>query len=86
MDKFILNHTRQSAQLDALRNSFIEGEPAGCCAWRFTAIGGDLPPRLEAVERELREHGWLPLSLRVDLPGQAGSGACAKPPWAYRWP
>jgi len=73
MDGFILAHTRQSAQLDALRNSFIEGEPGGLLCVEFYADRPDeLPPRLQALERDLREHG---LGYRyhhaLDLPGQA---------------
>jgi FAD/FMN-containing dehydrogenase/Fe-S oxidoreductase len=73
MDKFILDHTRQSAQLDALRNSFIEGDPGGLLCVEFYADRQEeLPPRLQALERELREQG---LGYRyhhaLDLPGQA---------------
>jgi FAD/FMN-containing dehydrogenase/Fe-S oxidoreductase len=73
MDKFILDHTRQSGQLDALRKSFIEGEPAALlCVEMYGDRPEDLPPRLQAVERELRERG---LGYRfhhaLDLPGQA---------------
>jgi Fe-S oxidoreductase len=73
MDRFILDHTRQSAQLDALRNSFIEGEPGGLLCIEFYADRQDeLPPRLQALERDLREHG---LGYRyhhaLDLPAQA---------------
>ncbi len=73
MDGFILAHTRQSAQLDALRNSFIEGEPGGLLCVEFYADRQEeLPPRLQALERDLREHG---LGYRyhhaLDLPGQA---------------
>ena len=73
MDKFILNHTRQSAQLDALRNSFIEGEPGGLlCVEVYGDRQEDLPPRLEAIERELREHGLgYRFHYALDLPGQA---------------
>lgn len=73
MDKFILDHTRQSAQLDALRNSFIEGEPGGLlCVEVYGDRQEDLPPRLEAVEKDLREHGLgYRFHYAFDLPGQA---------------
>jgi FAD/FMN-containing dehydrogenase/Fe-S oxidoreductase len=73
MDKFILDHTRQSAQLDALRNSFIEGEPGGLlCVEVYGDRQEDLPPRLQAVERELRERGLgYRFHYAFDLPGQA---------------
>ena len=35
MDRFILDHTRQSAQLDALRKSFIEGDPGALLCVEF---------------------------------------------------
>ena len=38
MDKFILDYTRQSAALEALRQSFIEGDPARCSASSSTPI------------------------------------------------
>jgi FAD/FMN-containing dehydrogenase/Fe-S oxidoreductase len=73
MDKFILNHTRQSAQLDALRNSFIEGEPGGLlCVEVYGDRQEDLPPRLQAIEQELRERGLgYRFHYAFDLPDQA---------------
>ena len=73
MDGFILAHTRQSAQLDALRNSFIEGDPGGLlCVEFYGDTAEELPPRLQALERDLRGHG---LGYRfhhaLDLPAQA---------------
>ena len=73
MDRFILAHTRQSPQLDALRNSFIEGDPGGLLCVEFYAdTPQDLPPRLQALEQDLRAHG---LGYRyhhaLDLPAQA---------------
>ncbi|HEY3043704.1 MAG TPA: FAD-binding and (Fe-S)-binding domain-containing protein, partial [Vicinamibacterales bacterium] len=73
MDKFILNHTRQSAQLDALRNSFIEGEPGGLlCVEVYGDRPEDLPPRLQAVEQDLRARGLgYRFHYALDVPGQA---------------
>ena len=73
MDRFILDHTRQSAQLDALRSSFIEGEPGALlCVEMYGDRQEDLPPRLQAVERELRERGLgYRYHYALDLPGQA---------------
>jgi FAD/FMN-containing dehydrogenase/Fe-S oxidoreductase len=73
MDGFILGHTRQSPQLDALRTSFIDGEPGGLLCVEFYADKAqELPDRLETVERDLRAHG---LGYRFhhafDLPSQA---------------
>ena len=73
MDRFILDHTRQSAQLDGLRRSFIEGEPGALlCVEVYGDRPEDLPPRLQAVERELRERGLgYRYHYALDLPGQA---------------
>jgi FAD/FMN-containing dehydrogenase/Fe-S oxidoreductase len=73
MDKFILDHTKQSPVLDALRRSFIEGDPGSLLCVEFYADRAeDLPPRLQAVEQDLRGRG---LGYRYhhayDLPGQA---------------
>jgi FAD/FMN-containing dehydrogenase/Fe-S oxidoreductase len=55
MDSFILDHTRQSAALHALRSSFVEGDPASLLCVEFYADRPeDLPPRLAAVEADLR--------------------------------
>ncbi len=73
MDKFILDFTKQSPVLDALRRSFIEGDPGALLCVEFYADRADaLPPRLQAVEQDLRERG---LGYRYhhayDVPGQA---------------
>jgi FAD/FMN-containing dehydrogenase/Fe-S oxidoreductase len=73
MDRFILDHTKQSPALDALRRSFIEGDPGALLCVEFYADRSeDLPPRLQAVEQDLRGRG---LGYRYhhayDLPGQA---------------
>jgi FAD/FMN-containing dehydrogenase len=55
MDKSILDHTRTSAALEALRRSFIEGDPGALLCVEFYADQGeDLPPRLAALEQDLR--------------------------------
>ena len=54
MDRFILDHTRQSASLDRLRKTFIDGEPAALlCVEFYGERAQDLPPRLDALERDL---------------------------------
>jgi FAD/FMN-containing dehydrogenase/Fe-S oxidoreductase len=59
MDKSILDYTRQSAVLEALRQSFIQGDPASLlCVELYADRTEDLPPRLAALERDLREHGF----------------------------
>ncbi|HET9358323.1 MAG TPA: FAD-binding and (Fe-S)-binding domain-containing protein, partial [Vicinamibacterales bacterium] len=58
MDKSILDHTRKSAALEALRRSFIEGDPAALlCVEFYGDRAEDLPPRLDALEHALRESG-----------------------------
>ena len=73
MDKFILDHTKQSAQLQALRDSFIEGDPGALLCVEFYADRQDeLPPRMQAVERDLRERQFgNRFHYAHDLPGQA---------------
>jgi len=59
MDKSILDYTRQSAVLEGLRRSFIDGDPAALLCVEFYADRAEeLPPRLDAVERDLRDHGF----------------------------
>jgi FAD/FMN-containing dehydrogenase/Fe-S oxidoreductase len=58
MDKFILDHTRQSAVLDTMRRSFIDGDPGSLlCVEFYGDRDEDLPPRMDAVERDLRARG-----------------------------
>ena len=58
MDKFILDHTRQSAVLETMRRSFIDGDPGALlCVEFYGDRDEDLPPRMDAVERDLRLHG-----------------------------
>ncbi|MDQ6704994.1 MAG: 4Fe-4S dicluster domain-containing protein, partial [Acidobacteriota bacterium] len=55
MDKAILDSTRQNAALDKIRNTFIPGDPAATLCVEFYADNAhDLPPRLQALEEELR--------------------------------
>jgi FAD/FMN-containing dehydrogenase/Fe-S oxidoreductase len=57
MDKSILDHTRQSAVLEALRQSFIQGDPASLlCVEFYSERADELPARLTALERDLRDH------------------------------
>ncbi|HET7032794.1 MAG TPA: FAD-binding oxidoreductase, partial [Casimicrobiaceae bacterium] len=55
MDKSILDHTRKSAALEAMRQSFIEGDPAALlCVEFYDDRAENLPPRLAALEQDLR--------------------------------
>jgi FAD/FMN-containing dehydrogenase/Fe-S oxidoreductase len=55
MDKAILDNTRQNAALDRIRKSFIEGDPgATLCVEFYADQKEDLPPKLRALEENLR--------------------------------
>ena len=57
MDRFILDHTKQNAALHAIRSSFVEGDPGAILCVEFYADRPeDLPPRLDALEQDLRHH------------------------------
>ena len=59
MDRFILSHTARSPQLHALRKSFVEGDPASLLCIEFYADDArELPPRLAALERDLKNQGF----------------------------
>ena len=59
MDKSILDYTRQSAALEAVRQSFIAGDPGALlCVEFYGDRAEDLPPRMRAVEEDLRAHGF----------------------------
>ena len=87
MDKSILDYTRQNAALDRIRNTYIEGDPAATLCVEFYADRKeDLPPRLQALEEDLRARNLgYAYRAETDLAAQAQSGACAKPRWAFRW-
>ena len=73
MDKSLLDYTKQSAALEALRRSFIEGDPGALLCVEFYADSpSDLPPRLQALEADLRAHHFgYRYHHAVDLPAQA---------------
>lgn len=54
MDRFILDNTRQSPALDRMRRTFIDGDPGALlCVELYDDDERNLPPRLEAIERDL---------------------------------
>jgi FAD/FMN-containing dehydrogenase/Fe-S oxidoreductase len=58
MDKSILDHTRQNQALERIRSAIIQGDPAATLCVEFYAdCKEDLPPRLAALEQDLRERG-----------------------------
>ncbi|MCU1384274.1 MAG: linked oxidase domain protein [Acidobacteria bacterium] len=59
MDRFILDHARESPVLDALRRSILETDPGALlCVEFYGEHAEDLPPRIEAVERDLAAAGY----------------------------
>jgi FAD/FMN-containing dehydrogenase/Fe-S oxidoreductase len=73
MDKSILDYTRQNATLDLIRSTFIEGDPASTlCVEFYGDRKEDLPPRLKALEDDLRSrklgYAYRPVT---DLASQA---------------
>jgi FAD/FMN-containing dehydrogenase/Fe-S oxidoreductase len=73
MDKFILDHAKESAALDALRRSILLGDPGALlCVEMYADRAEDLPPRLDALERELAASGFRCRWKRAQtLPDQA---------------
>ena len=58
MDKSILDNTRQNLALDQARRGFVQGEPGAILCVEFYADRKeDLPPRLAALETDLRSRG-----------------------------
>jgi len=58
MDSFILNHTKLNPALHRQRQTFIEGEPGALlCVEFYGDTAAELPPRMEALERDLRANG-----------------------------
>ncbi|MEI9815284.1 MAG: FAD-binding and (Fe-S)-binding domain-containing protein [Acidobacteriota bacterium] len=58
MDKAILDNTRQNANLDLIRSTFIAGDPAATlCVEFYDDTKEALPARLAALEADLRARG-----------------------------
>ncbi len=59
MDRFILDHAKESPVLDALRRSILQTEPGALlCVEFYGDRPEDLPPRIEMLERELAASGY----------------------------
>ena len=55
MDKSIHDFTRQNAVLDRIRNTYVSGDPgATLCVEMYADQKEDLPPRMQALEEDLR--------------------------------
>ncbi|MBV8829931.1 MAG: FAD-binding oxidoreductase, partial [Acidobacteriaceae bacterium] len=73
MDKSILDHARENPVLERIRSTYLEGDPAASLCVEFYADKKeDLPPRLKALEDDLRSRS-LGYAYRpeTDLAGQA---------------
>ena len=58
MDRFILDHARESPALDALRRAILLGDPGALlCVEFYGDRAEDLPPRIDALERDLAASG-----------------------------
>ena len=73
MDRFILDNTKQSPALDRKRRTFIDGDPAALlCVEMYADQAGELPPRFDALERDLAARGLGDRYFRaMDAPTQA---------------
>jgi FAD/FMN-containing dehydrogenase/Fe-S oxidoreductase len=59
MDKFILDHTYLSPNLQRVRETFIEGNPGAIlCIEFYDDLKENLPPRLNALEQDLVRHNF----------------------------
>ena len=60
MDKAILDNTRQNIALDRIRTKIVQGDPAATlCVEFYGDRKEDLPPRLEALEQDLRARRFV---------------------------
>ena len=88
MDKFILDHTKQSPALRRDAKSFVQGDPGALlCVEFYDETPDNLPPRMEALEQDLRGRGFgYSLSPR-DRTERSGAHleSCVKPPSACPW-
>ena len=79
MDRFILDHAKESPALDALRRRILLGDPGALlCVEFYGDRAEDLPPRIDALEGELAASGYRCRWRRAMAPvDQAGI-------WAFR--
>ena len=74
MDKFILDYTKQNAELQRKRQAFISGDPGALlCVEFYAENAAELPPRLRALEADLTSHGYgYRYFHALDVTAQAG--------------
>ena len=71
MDRFILDHAKESAVLDALRRSILETDPGALlCVEMYGDRPADLTPRLDALQRDLAASGVRCRSRRFVEPAE----------------
>ena len=73
MDRFILDHARESPGLDPLRRAVVQGDPGALlCVELYADDAAELPGRLEALERDVaaRNRG-IQTSRAIDPAAQA---------------
>ena len=71
MDRFILDHARESPALDELRRAVLEGDEtpgALLCVELYADDAAELEPRLEAIERDLAARGISAKPIRATAP------------------
>ena len=70
MDRFILDHAKESPALDALRRGILQTDPGALlCVEMYGDRAEDLLPRLDALERDLAASGFRCRWRRAIAPG-----------------
>ena len=86
MDEFILDHTRQSPALEALRELHRRRPGALLCVEFYADRADELPPRSTRSKRDLRAHGFGYVSHHaLDRRRRRASGAARRRRSACRW-
>ena len=72
MDRFILNHARENPAMDRMRRAILQTDNPGAllCVELYADRAEDLPPRLDAIERDLEKHRCV-FRRAVNVPDQA---------------
>ncbi len=72
MDAFILNHARENPSMDRMRRAILQTDNPGAllCVELYADRADDLPPRLEAIERDLAQFRCI-YRRAVNVPDQA---------------